>query len=496
MPALHLSLGRIAHHLLAVWLTGFLVAAAGCASPPSEAGVPGGIRETAQAVGTQPVGVVSCLSDAPCTMPLLAAGEGHSVAVKSDGTVWAWGYAEDGQLGYGGTDDSNVPVQVMVSPAARVGLSGIAAIAAGQDRTAALRVDGTVWEWGFNDYGALGGPSSPRPSPVQVMASPDAGLSGVSAVEGEDFTVALKADGTIWAWGSNGNGRLGDETDTDRWTPVKTHSYLYSLEACKTVPACSNGACAPKVCGGHGTCKLGTCACDASFLGSTCTECTADHYGYPACTTFCQAATTCSGRGACDATGACVCSSSSTTGFFGGASCDQCAADYYGDSTCTTHCTSLENCNDHGSCDEMGSCSCSAGFSGSSCDECATDGRSYGTYPDCRYCLASDTCNGHGACDSEGSCACSDGFAGAACDRCALGYSGYPDCVPVADAGTLVAADSGAAGGETPADPYSLIGCGCVAGGTAVDPLAILGLVGFLIARGAARKPHPPAPSP
>jgi alpha-tubulin suppressor-like RCC1 family protein len=136
----------------------------------------------------------------------------HTVALKSDGTVWAWGNNWYGQLGDGSTTDKHTPIQVS-------GLSGAVAIAAGAAHTVAVKSDGTVWAWGSNDQGQLGdGTTTERHTPVQVS-----GLGGVAAVSAGDayHTVAVKSDGTVWVWGWNYYGQLGDGTATDRYTPVE-----------------------------------------------------------------------------------------------------------------------------------------------------------------------------------------------------------------------------------------------------------------------------------
>ena len=94
-------------------------------------------------------------------------------------------------------------------------------IAAGGLHTVALKSDGTVWAWGYNGYGQLGdGTTTNRLTPVQVSS-----LSGVTAIAaGVYHTLALKSDGTVWAWGYNGDGRLGDGTTTNRTTPVQVSS--------------------------------------------------------------------------------------------------------------------------------------------------------------------------------------------------------------------------------------------------------------------------------
>ncbi|WP_276358152.1 Ig-like domain-containing protein, partial [Cohnella caldifontis] len=137
------------------------------------------------------------------------AGEHHSLALKNDGTVWAWGGNGYGQLGDGTTEVRLAPVQVS-------GLNGVIAIACGAYHSIALKNDGTVWAWGRNDAGQLGdGTSSDRPTPVQVS-----GLSGVTAIAGGGYhTIASRNDGTVWTWGLNYYGELGDGTTTSRTNP-------------------------------------------------------------------------------------------------------------------------------------------------------------------------------------------------------------------------------------------------------------------------------------
>ena len=141
----------------------------------------------------------------------ISAGGWHSVALKNDGTVWTWGWNTDGQLGDGTTTDKTVASQVP-------GLTGIVKIAAGTYHVLALKNDGTVWAWGDNVSGQIGdGSTTDRTSPVQVS-----GLSGVvSIAAGRFFSLAVKNDGTVWTWGENLYGQLGDGTTTDRSTPVQ-----------------------------------------------------------------------------------------------------------------------------------------------------------------------------------------------------------------------------------------------------------------------------------
>jgi len=141
----------------------------------------------------------------------ISAGAFNTVAIKNDGTVWAWGLNSSGQLGDGTTMDSNIPVQVN-------DLTDVIAISAGfVSHAVALKSDGTVWVWGSNSYGQLGdGTTMDRNTPVQVS-----GLTGVKEISaGDSHTVAIKNDGTVWAWGRNNYFQLGDGTDINRTAPV------------------------------------------------------------------------------------------------------------------------------------------------------------------------------------------------------------------------------------------------------------------------------------
>jgi alpha-tubulin suppressor-like RCC1 family protein len=142
-------------------------------------------------------------------------GSDFSLALKSDGTVWAWGNGGWGQLGQGSYGSSTTPLKVS-------GLSGVTAIAAGDLHALALKSDGSVWAWGFNYYGQVGNGSGGNVlAPVRVN-----GLSGVSAIaagNGGFTSYALKSDGTVWAWGYDGLGQLGNgrSDETAHATPTK-----------------------------------------------------------------------------------------------------------------------------------------------------------------------------------------------------------------------------------------------------------------------------------
>src|ERR1700719_4309165 len=129
----------------------------------------------------------------PASMTTIAGGYSHSVLLNSDGTVWTWGSNSYGELGYVGTGSINLePRQVP-------GLSGMTAVAAGTSHNLVLKSDGTVWAWGSNSNGQLGNAGPNSATPVQVS-----GLSGVAAIAaGGNQSFAVKSDGTVWYWGSD-----------------------------------------------------------------------------------------------------------------------------------------------------------------------------------------------------------------------------------------------------------------------------------------------------
>lgn len=145
----------------------------------------------------------------------LAAGDSHFVSLQSDGSVWAWGSNRNGQLGDGSTADSPTPIRVRGLP------SNITAVAAGGDHSMALTSDGNIWVWGNNTFGELGdGTTTQRRSPVQVPGFTNA----ASIAVGYFHAAAIKRDGTLWTWGNNQFGELGDGTTTERHSPVQVAS--------------------------------------------------------------------------------------------------------------------------------------------------------------------------------------------------------------------------------------------------------------------------------
>ncbi len=143
------------------------------------------------------------------------ASSAHRLAIKEDGTLWAWGTNDDGQLGDGTTTERITPIQVR-------GIDHATAVAAGADHSLALRSDGTVWSWGRNRYGQLGdGTNTDRHTPIMVPHL--AGVTHIAA--GEGHSLALKSDGSVWAWGANSQGQLGIGSVADHVdAPVKVNA--------------------------------------------------------------------------------------------------------------------------------------------------------------------------------------------------------------------------------------------------------------------------------
>lgn len=153
----------------------------------------------------------------------VATGAEHSCAADLEGSVWCWGRNDQGQLGDDSTTDSEIPVQVVGSGGAGT-LTDIDVVAAGENHACGLRSDDTVWCWGDNANGQLGDNStSDRQTPVQVVGpgGPSILSSVVSIAAGADHTCAARSDGTAYCWGHNGNGQLGDDTTIGRDTPTQ-----------------------------------------------------------------------------------------------------------------------------------------------------------------------------------------------------------------------------------------------------------------------------------
>ena len=148
--------------------------------------------------------------------PTAGAGGGdHSLVIGSNGVLYAWGLGTDGQLGNGTMASSTTPVQVSL-PAGVVPV----AVAAGDDHSLALGSNGTLYAWGYNGYGQLGnGTATNEDTPVTVTFPAGVSVTAISA--GTNFSLALGSDGNVYAWGDGNEGALGYGSMKASRTPVK-----------------------------------------------------------------------------------------------------------------------------------------------------------------------------------------------------------------------------------------------------------------------------------
>ena len=147
---------------------------------------------------------------------IISAGDSHTLAIKNDGSLWAWGSNSFGQLGDGSdtTKNQNMPVRIGED-------NDWVDISAGGWHSLALKGSPpnlSLWAWGWNSYGQLGdgtNENSNIPIPVEI------GVSWAAISTGDSHSMALKNDGTLWAWGRNDSGQLGDGTNEDNNAPVQ-----------------------------------------------------------------------------------------------------------------------------------------------------------------------------------------------------------------------------------------------------------------------------------
>jgi alpha-tubulin suppressor-like RCC1 family protein len=150
----------------------------------------------------------------------ISLGDYHSAGVKTNGTLWTWGRNGVGQLGDNTITHRSIPIQTFA-----YGMTW-KDVACGYLHTAALKYDGTLWCFGSNTHGQLGDNTiTHRSSPVQTIAL---GTSWKQVDCGYKHTAATKYDGTLWTWGDNEAGALGDNTITHRSSPIQTTAYGFN----------------------------------------------------------------------------------------------------------------------------------------------------------------------------------------------------------------------------------------------------------------------------
>lgn len=141
----------------------------------------------------------------------MAAALSSSLALKSDGTLWSWGFNGDGRLGIGNLNDQKIPVRIGAE-------SDWRKISIQRSHSLAIKANGTLWSWGANSDGQLGdGTFLNRTTPVQVGSDTD----WVEVIAGDFFSYAIKSNGTLWAWGRNNYGQLGDGSTQRKSTPTQ-----------------------------------------------------------------------------------------------------------------------------------------------------------------------------------------------------------------------------------------------------------------------------------
>lgn len=160
------------------------------------------------------------VAGASTTWKQVAVGEQFVVAIRTDGTLWAWGYNQDGQLGDGTLINRMVPTQIGAA-------KDWAMVAAGRAHTLALKVNGNLYAWGRNDSGQLGDPKLTGANLLVPSKIGDLFWSGIAA--GETHSLAIqRGTNDLYGWGGNLYGQVGNASKTDVTAPVKIGTQKYS----------------------------------------------------------------------------------------------------------------------------------------------------------------------------------------------------------------------------------------------------------------------------
>ena len=149
---------------------------------------------------------------------LVTTGHDHTCAIRRDGTLWCWGSNSYGQLGNGAADPAAVPTPTQVAG------EGWTAVRASSSFTCGVRGDGSLWCWGKNESGNLGnGSTDNSPVPVEVV-----GTNWVSLAVGDAHACGIQGDRSLWCWGANGRGQLGNGSTAGSATPVQVGDASWS----------------------------------------------------------------------------------------------------------------------------------------------------------------------------------------------------------------------------------------------------------------------------
>jgi alpha-tubulin suppressor-like RCC1 family protein len=145
----------------------------------------------------------------------ITVGGAHALALKTNGTLWSWGAGSNGQTGDGlGSVYRSNPVQI--------GTDTWVSVSGGFQNSFGVKSNGTLWGWGRNDGGELGiGNTTLQTLPAQIGTATNWVKVITTSVSGLQATLAIKADGTVWGWGDNSAGQLGNGTNTNQLTPVQ-----------------------------------------------------------------------------------------------------------------------------------------------------------------------------------------------------------------------------------------------------------------------------------
>jgi alpha-tubulin suppressor-like RCC1 family protein len=145
----------------------------------------------------------------------VSSGNAHTAAIKTDGTLWTWGTASNGRLGNASLINRTTPVTTFA------GGTDWKQVSCGDAHTVAIKTDGTLWTWGLGGNGQIGDASviSTRSTPITTFAG---GTNWKQVSSGSNYTTAVKTDGTLWTWGAGNSGKLGNADTTSRSTPVTT----------------------------------------------------------------------------------------------------------------------------------------------------------------------------------------------------------------------------------------------------------------------------------